>query len=431
MNVSEDHDTARLLRTAAWMWLGYLAALLAIDGWLYQRLGPMSLYYSINFSAALVFLLLAYWNGPRLWLGKVRLPLMLLILSILPLVGNHLLLPRLPQGPLSNAEGMALRQLPVLFVALVITAWQYRLPGVILFSGGTAILELATVVVLVPLVVFVTRPGPFSPPERFIPVPLQAVNVFLILALIRTVSFVAVGIFVSQLISRLRSQQKSLEDANARLTHYASTLESLTISRERNRLAHELHDTLAHSLTAISVQLETVKAYWSVDRRKARQQLERSLAATRSGVEETRRALKSLRAAPLEELGLILAIRNLAESAAARAGAKLALTLPDSLPALSPDVEQCLYRITQEALENAVAHAGPQTLTVCLDQNGPGLSLFVQDDGTGFDPARAEETGHFGLVGMRERARLVGGQLLLDSQPDRGTTVRLEIGGAL
>jgi signal transduction histidine kinase len=279
-------------------------------------------------------------------------------------------------------------------------------------------------------VTFISNPRPL-PPGHFTPVPLQMVNVFLILTLIRTISFVAVGIFVGQLMTRLRRQQKSLEDANARLTHYASTLESLTVSRERNRMAHELHDTLAHSLTAISVQLETVKAYWSVDRRKAREQLDRSLAMTKSGVEETRRALKSLRATPLEELGLILAIRSLAESAAARAGAKLHLTLPDRLPALSPDVEQCLYRITQEALENAAAHAHPKTLTVRLDLGGAGLTLFVQDDGTGFDPVEADKSGHFGLVGMRERAKLVGGQVFIDSQPDQGTTVRLEIGGAL
>ncbi len=430
MNLRAETDIVRLLRAAAWMWLGYLLALLLIDRWLYPRLDLLLVYYFLNGCAALLFLLLAYWDGPRRWLGVAYLPLMLLLLSALPLVGNHLLLPRLPPGPLSNAEGMALRQLPVLFIALVITAWQYRLAGVLLFSGATALLELLTVVLLVPLMHFLLVPRP-GLPQPFAPVPLQGINVFLILAVVRTISFVAVGVFVSQLIERLHQQQKSLQEANARLTHYASTLESLTISRERNRLAHELHDTLAHSLTAISVQLETARAYWNKNRVKARELMEQALAATRSGLEETRRALKALRASPLEELGLLLALRQLAESAAARAGLDLELALPDRLPALSPDVEQAIYRIAQEAVENVVLHARARRLTLRLEQSEQAIRLSVQDDGLGFDAAAAEKSGRFGLVGMRERARLVGGELHIVSGRGQGTTILLTIGAAL
>ena len=425
-----DTDTLRLLRIAGWMWLGYLAALLVIDQAMYQALSPLLIYYFINGCAALIFLGMAYWNGLRKLLKGVYLPLMLVIIAALPLVFNHLVISHLGNGPLSNSEGMALRQLPVLFVALVITAWQYGLGGVIIFSGGTALLELLTVDVVAPLVIFLSGPPPM-PPKGFSPIPFQSIDVFLFLALVRTVSFVAVGIFISQLMSRLRAQQKSLTDANARLTHYASTLESLAVSRERNRLAHELHDTLAHSLTAISVQLETVKAYWDVDRGKALQQLDGSLASTHSGAEETRRALKALRASPLEELGLGLSLRRLAESAAARGQLALNLELPNPLPSLSPDVEQCLYRITQEALENAVVHAGAKHLAVSLSQAGPAITLTVRDDGTGFDPSRENEVDHFGLLGMRERARLSGGELAIDSQSGHGTTVTLTIGSAL
>jgi signal transduction histidine kinase len=257
------------------------------------------------------------------------------------------------------------------------------------------------------------------------------VDVFVFLALVRTVSFVVVGFFLSQLISRLHLQQKSLTDANARLTHYASTLESLTVSRERNRMAHELHDTLAHSLTALSVQLETVKAYWSVDSKKSRELLEQSLTATRSGLVETRRALKSLRATPLEELGLRLALRQLAESAATRGNLDLELALPETLPSLSPDVEQCIYRIAQEAIENALAHADAKHLTLSLSQTEQAITLSVQDDGAGFNPAQAEKAGHFGLLGMRERSVMVGGEFNVESGPGKGTTVTLKIGAAL
>lgn len=420
-----DPDNARLLRTAAWMWLGYLIAMLFLDRWLYQRLSPLVAFYFANGCAALLFLVLAYWNDLGVRLGSLYLPLMLLLLSALPLIGNHLLLPRLPPGPLSNAEGMALRQLPVLFLALVLTAWQYRLAGVMVFSGATALLELLTVTLIVPLMISLTTPPP-GLAQPFAPVPIRAINVFLILAIVRTISFIAVGVFVSQLIERLNQQQKSLQEANLQLRHYASTLESLAVSRERNRLAHELHDTLAHSLTAISVQLETARAYWNKDRLKARQLLEQSLAATRTGLEETRRALKALRASPLEELGLLLALRQLAESAAARFGLELELDLRDPPPALSPDVEQTIYRVAQEAIENAVKHAGAKTLSLHLSHNGQ-TTLIVADDGIGFEVKSSTSGGHFGLAGMRERAALVGGRLSVESQPGKGTRVVLTI----
>jgi signal transduction histidine kinase len=213
------------------------------------------------------------------------------------------------------------------------------------------------------------------------------------------------------------------------LTHYSSTLEDLTISRERNRMARELHDTLAHTLSALSVQLETVKAYWDVDPAAAQQTLDKSLAATRSGLQETRRALKSLRASPLDDLGLALALRKMAEEAAARASLKLDLSLPEQLPALSSDVEQCVYRVAQEAIANAAHHANAQTLIVQVLVNAPQVSLLVRDDGLGFNVEQGETSRHFGLPGMRERAQLVGGQLTIDSQPGQGTAIQLTIEG--
>jgi signal transduction histidine kinase len=83
--------------------------------------------------------------------------------------------------------------------------------------------------------------------------------------LIQTIIFLAVGFSISYLMSRLKGQQQSLEDTNIRLTHYASTLEHLATSRERHRVARELHDTLPHTLSGVSVQLEMIKAYWDVD----------------------------------------------------------------------------------------------------------------------------------------------------------------------
>jgi len=406
----DSPETSRVLRIAAWIWMGYLAALLAVDALIYLRLPriPVSLYYGGNGLAALAFLGLAYCDWMRKQLGEAFLPLMILLISGAPILLHHTFVPRLPPGPLSNAEGMALRQMPVLFIGLALTAWRYELAYVLLFSLGTAMLEMGAIIL-------VGR------------VPANNIPVFFFITLVRTVSFIVIGIFINQLMSRLRAQGESLRQANAQLTHYASALENLTVSRERNRMARELHDTLAHTLTGLSVTLETAKAYWDVDLDRARALLDKSLVATRNGLEETRRALKSLRASPLEDLGLGLALRQMAESTAARVNLDLELALPDPMPGLAPDVEQCIYRIAQEAVENVVHHANARKASLKLEPDGEHVRLTVQDDGLGFDPRDKASTGHFGLVGMKERAELSGGKLTIDSQKGKGTKVILEI----
>jgi signal transduction histidine kinase len=249
------------------------------------------------------------------------------------------------------------------------------------------------------------------------------------IAIVRSVSFLVVGYFISRLMRQIQAQQDALAQANAQLTHYASTLENLATSRERNRLARELHDTLAHTLSGLTVQLETVKAYWDVNPETAHHLLAQSLDATRSGLDETRRAVKALRASPLEDMGLLLGLKKLAESAAERGKVALELSLPEQIPSLSPDVEQCVYRIAQEAVENVVHHANAGKLILRLTVDKANIFLAVEDDGLGLKVDQAEQAGHYGLAGMRERAQLAGGRLSVSSQPDHGTRVHLAIEG--
>jgi signal transduction histidine kinase len=381
-----------------------------VDAFIYARAPkfPVTAYYLGNGLAALLFLGLSHWDKIQENLGEFFMPFMILLIAGAPILLHHTLVPRFPPGPMSNAEGMALRQLPVLFIGLALTAWQYRFWAVVIFSFGTAAFELTTI-------------------GLFTRIPLNTFSIFFIITTIRTVSFLVVGLFISQLMMRLREQGASLRLANAQLTHYASTLENLTVSRERNRMARELHDTLAHTLTGLSVTLETVKAYWDVDESKARGLLDKSLDTTRTGIEETRRALKSLRASPLEDMGLGLAIQKMAESTAARVNLDLELALPDPLPSLAPDVEQTVYRVAQEAIENVAHHANARRLSVKLETIEDNLNLTVQDDGLGFDSRDKVSTGHVGLVGMKERAELAGGKLSIDSQKGSGTKVTLII----
>jgi signal transduction histidine kinase len=401
-------DILHLLYLAVALWLGYLLALALIDRVFYPRPVFPPLYYLVNGLDVLAVLGVISWSKNRPQLRRATLLLIIGLMSVIPLVAAYLVGLSLPPNPANDPEARLLRLMPLLLMALILTAWQYRWSHVVVFSLGVAGLGLG-------LQLLFRHPGddPLLPPVTVL--------------VIQTISFLIVGYFINTLMDRLKQQQDALAQANAQLTHYASTLEDLTISRERNRMARELHDTLAHTLSGLSVQLEAARAYWDVEPATARQLLEGSLAATRNGLQETRRALKSLRASPLDDLGLRLAMRQLAESAAARADLHLDLALP-SLPALPAPVEQCLYRVAQEAIANVVYHANAHTLHVGLAYDGAQVVLTVQDDGLGINRAAAERAGHYGLKGMRERATLVGGDLTIESQAKAGTRVQLRIG---
>ena len=430
-------DSTRILRIAAWIWIGFLLAMAVMDIALYAFTPPMQnpplqpgmplplfdqhpdplrpprlpmapvyAFYAASGLVAFIFLIFTHsdWVGRKL--GRAFYPLLLLIISTAPIFINVFITPRFPPGPLSNAEGMALRQLPILFVALALVAWEYQLRHVLIYSVAVTGLELSLIY--------------FSRAEY------RNIFVFVFIAIIRTISFISVGVFISLLVTRLREQQESLKEANANLGHYASTLEQLTVSRERNRLARELHDTLAHSLTAISVSLEAAKAYFDIDPTKTRDLIDKSLESTRIGADETRRALKSLRSNALEDLGLRLAIQRTAESAATRFHLVLELDLQNPLPSLSPDVEQTIYRIVQEAIENITHHSRAKKFNIQLVGN-ERVTLTIQDDGMGFVMKSDISSGHFGLVGLRERAELAGGNLKIESEKGKGVTIVLKI----
>jgi signal transduction histidine kinase len=242
---------------------------------------------------------------------------------------------------------------------------------------------------------------------------------------VRTVFFLLIGYIVSNLMTEQRNHRQELAEANRKLVRYASTLEQLAVSQERNRLARELHDTLAHALSGLAVQLDAIATVWDPIPTKACSMLERALSITRIGLDETRRALQDLRASPLEDLGLGLAIRNLAEGVADRGDLALELDVPEHITNLSPEVEQCYYRVAQEALENVLRHANAQSISVSLWQRDGQLTMQFSDDGSGFTAASMAADDRFGLKGMQERAELIGGALEVRSNAGQGTTIRL------
>ncbi len=357
-------------------------------------------------------LLLLYLYWPRLpeKLGRLFLPLAILIAALEPIINQNLFLAFAKEWVLNSENvGSAWSLLPILFAPLVLVAWQYNLRTVLLFVFGTTLLDFLLLTWATGMV--------------------DAALLPLYSALVtRTAAMLIAGYLVVQLMKTQRAQQAALQKANADLQGYLAAQEQLTISRERNRLARELHDTLAHTLSMLAVQLEAARSVWVDEPDEARGLLDQSLTATRAGLTETRRALQALRASPLEDLGLGLALRTLAGEVAERADLNLETNIPDPLPTLTPLIEQTIYRTAQEALANITQHAGAQNAALTLALHNAALTLTITDDGRGFDPAAREESAHFGLKGLRERAKMAGGVLEVVSASGEGVRVELRVG---
>ncbi len=303
---------------------------------------------------------------------------------------------------------------PFFYVLLILVAWQYDFRAVLLFTLGTSALEIGLNLLI--------------PQQVILLDPIEGITSQMITIgslVLRTFSFLIIGFVITRLMSAQRRQRAALAEANRKLVQYAATVEQLTISRERNRLSRELHDTLAHTLSALVVQIDAVIAVWEPIPSRAKEMLEGMLETTRRGLDETRRSLRALRAAPLEEMGLALAVRTLAEDFAARHEMSLELDVSEDIDRISPEIEHGFYRVAQEALENVNQHAGAQQVKVKLGKNNGDLMLIVADNGRGFDPGVDTSEHQLGLQGMYERAEMIGASLEVRSEKAQGTTVQL------
>jgi two-component system NarL family sensor kinase len=209
---------------------------------------------------------------------------------------------------------------------------------------------------------------------------------------------------------------------------FARSLE-LGAMEERVRLAREIHDTLAQGLTAITLNLETAEALLEADGDpdRLRQAVRHALAQAHASLEEARRSVMDLRAAPLEGRTLAEALDALARQRPPEAGWPAATFEAEGQGQPLPHrVEAGLYRIAQEALANARNHARARRIHVRLVTTPDEARLSVDDDGRGFDPAAAPP-GRYGLIGLSERARLLGGRLRLESSPGEGTRVEVVV----
>lgn len=201
---------------------------------------------------------------------------------------------------------------------------------------------------------------------------------------------------------------------------------------ERNRLAREIHDTLAQGLTAITLQLETADALLDGDKAKARAAVQKALALTRANLEEARRSVLDLRAAPLERHTLREALEDMAQHYGTEWNLDIDFNATGGDRPLPIRIEAGLYRMAQEALTNVVRHAHASHVCIHFTCASDHVQLIIEDNGQGFD-TEALAKGRFGLVGLNERARLLGGALEVCSNPGEGTslTISVPLEGAL
>ncbi|MEA3397064.1 MAG: sensor histidine kinase, partial [Chloroflexota bacterium] len=194
-------------------------------------------------------------------------------------------------------------------------------------------------------------------------------------------------------------------------------------AEERNRLAREIHDSLGHYLTAITVQLEAAGKLVAMQPERAAQAIATAQGLTRESLSEVRRSVAALRASPLDTASLGKAIGEVAENFRA-GGVATTFTIEGEAYPLPIQTKTALYRVAQEGLTNVRKHANASAVQVTLAYAPEQVTLTISDNGTG---RRGEEVAGFGLLGLRERIALLGGLLEAADYPEGGFRLRVEV----
>jgi signal transduction histidine kinase/ligand-binding sensor domain-containing protein len=200
------------------------------------------------------------------------------------------------------------------------------------------------------------------------------------------------------------------------------------VLQERNRIAREIHDTLAQGFVAVSVQLEIVSRLLATSAEGARTHLDQARAMVRDSLADARRSIWELRSQSSEHQDFAARIANAAKQITQSSSARVEVQVHGAYRPLAPKVEDEVFRIAQEAVVNAVRHSGAEHIGIELNFETKRVRMIVQDNGRGFvSQPEAVPNGHYGLAGMRERAHQIGAELNIESLPGEGTRVSLEI----
>ena len=225
-------------------------------------------------------------------------------------------------------------------------------------------------------------------------------------------------------LDRARASQRELEEAYAGLRQLTGRLESAK-EDERARISRELHDEFGQTLTAAKLTLQMLRQGTADPA--VTDGLAQSVAMVDSMIRQARDIARGLRPPLLDEAGLVPALQQFVQSAADRSGVRVDLEAGPGVERTPPGLNTTAFRIVQEAVSNALRHSGARTITVALSREADRLTIVVEDDGVGFDPAAVEKRTrrgeHLGLLGMTERVRSAGGTVEFQARTGGGSRI--------
>lgn len=283
-------------------------------------------------------------------------------------------------------------------------------------AGQSALLLPLQWMIPICLLIYVTLVMPLVVHSRWI----DAV----VVAVVYGTSIVFVVVFTRVAASE-REARTALAEANQLLRDHAAQVEELATTRERNRLAREIHDSLGHYLTVVNVQIGAAQAILDQDRPRALDHLSKAQALTQEGLAEVRHSVAALRASPVESRPLPEALATLTEQWNS-AGLRAEFVVTGVVRPLTPQANLTLYRAAQEALTNVGKHARAINVKLHLDyRDEEGIQLTIADDGVGSDSS----DGGFGLLGVRERVQQLGGAARVRTESRKGFVLEVELPG--
>jgi signal transduction histidine kinase len=244
------------------------------------------------------------------------------------------------------------------------------------------------------------------------------------------------AIWITRIIEQSYERRQLIEQLEATRGELAAAEREAGRLAERQRLARDIHDTLAQGFVSIVLQLQAAESELPEEAEAARRHLERARRTARDNLAEARRLVWDLRPAPLRAASLGDALGRLAGRLAEETGISATATVTGTPRPLSADAEVTLLRVTQEALANVARHAAADRVALTLSYMDGEAALDVRDDGVGFAPSSPQDgagpggaggNGGLGLPGMRERVEALGGRLAVESAPGRGTTIAVTV----
>jgi signal transduction histidine kinase len=247
-----------------------------------------------------------------------------------------------------------------------------------------------------------------------------------------SIACLLVGSFAHLTLSAQRARDSNqrllieLGGTYRKLQDYATEVQEYAILQERSRMARELHDSVTQTIFSMNLTVQAARLLVEKDIQQALLQLDRLMQLASSALGEIQVLVSQLRPRSIIAGGLTASLRRLVDDYQRREGLQIDLTITGER-----EIEQteslALYRITQEALNNIVKHAGTQQASVRLDMTSNPACLEIEDHGCGFVPGEAaRDIEHIGLAGMTDRAHEMGWKLVIDSQPGRGTLIHVE-----